>query len=102
METNSNHIRSSFGDDRYIHLSPSTFKHTRNWLGREIDRIMKYEWQIGLAGLTLTFLMALISLTRSVVTRDEFAELTKDVKNISEKVNLMVGRQEILMDKLKH
>lgn len=63
---------------------------------------MKYPWQIGLAGLTLTFLMALISLTRSVVTRDEFAELTKDVKNISEKVNLMVGRQEILMDKLKH
>jgi hypothetical protein len=63
---------------------------------------MKYEWHIALSGLVLTFLMALISLTRSVVTRDEFAELTKDVKNISEKVNLMVGRQEILMDKLKH
>jgi hypothetical protein len=62
---------------------------------------MKYEWQIGFAGVILTFLMALISLTRSVVTRDEFAELTKDVKNISEKVNLMVGRQEILMDKFK-
>jgi len=62
---------------------------------------MKYEWQIAFSGLVLTFIMALISLTRSVVTRDEFAELTKDVKNISEKVNLMVGRQEILMDKLK-
>jgi len=62
---------------------------------------MKYEWHIALAGLCLTFIMALVSLTRSVVTRDEFAELTKDVKNISEKVNLMVGRQEILMDKLK-
>jgi hypothetical protein len=62
---------------------------------------MKYEWHIALAGLVLTFLMALVSLTRSVVTRDEFGELTKDVKNISEKVNLMVGRQEILMDKLK-
>jgi hypothetical protein len=62
---------------------------------------MKFEWHIALAGLVLTFLMALVSLTRSVVTRDEFGELTKDVKNISEKVNLMVGRQEILMDKLK-
>jgi hypothetical protein len=62
---------------------------------------MKFEWHIALAGLVLTFLMSLVSLTRSVVTRDEFGELTKDVKNISEKVNLMVGRQEILMDKLK-
>ena len=101
METNSNHIRSGVGDDRYIHLPPSPFKHTSYWLGREINRIMKYEWHIALSGLVLTFLMALVSLTRSVVTRDEFAELTKDVKNISEKVNLMVGRQEILMDKLK-
>jgi len=101
MEINSNHIRSGFGDDRYIHLPPSPLKHTSYWLGREINRIMKYEWHIALSGLVLTFLMALVSLTRSVVTRDEFAELTKDVKNISEKVNLMVGRQEILMDKLK-
>jgi hypothetical protein len=101
MEIDSNHIRSGFGDDRYIHLPPSPLKHTSYWLGREINRIMKYEWHIALAGLVLTFLMALVSLTRSVVTRDEFGELTKDVKNISEKVNLMVGRQEILMDKLK-
>jgi len=62
---------------------------------------MRYEWQVAFAGLALTFIMALISLTRSVVTRDEFGELTRDVKNISEKVNLMVGRQEILMDKFK-
>lgn len=101
MEIDSNHIRSGIGDDRYIHLPPSPLKHTSYWLGREIDRIMKYEWQIAFSGLVLTFIMALISLTRSVVTRDEFAELTKDVKNISEKVNLMVGRQEILMDKIK-
>ena len=101
MEIDSNHIRSGLGDDRYIHLPPSPLKHTSYWLGREIDRIMKYEWQIAFSGLVLTFIMALISLTRSVVTRDEFAELTKDVKNISEKVNLMVGRQEILMDKIK-
>jgi hypothetical protein len=70
-------------------------------MGRKIAWIMKYEWQVAFAGLALTFIMALISLTRSVVTRDEFGELTRDVKNISEKVNLMVGRQEILMDKFK-
>ena len=101
METDSYHIGCDLGDDRYIHLPPSTFKHSSNWMGRKIAWIMKYEWQVAFAGLALTFIMALISLTRSVVTRDEFGELTRDVKNISEKVNLMVGRQEILMDKFK-
>ncbi|NDE14692.1 hypothetical protein EBZ80_07155 [bacterium] len=62
---------------------------------------MKYDWQIAFAGLLLTTITAIVVVSRSVVTRDEFAELSKDVKSISEKVNLMVGRQEMMMDKLK-
>lgn len=62
---------------------------------------MKYDWQIAFAGLLLTTITSVVVVSRSVVTRDEFAELSKDVKSISEKVNLMVGRQEMMMDKLK-
>lgn len=101
METDSYNIGCDPSDTRYLHLPPSITKHPRDWLGSKIAWVVKYEWQVAFAGLALTFIMALISLTRSVVTRDEFGELSRDVKSISEKVNLMVGRQEILMDRMK-